>query len=378
VFGAIVGAILGGFVLLPLLGSRGSLVAASALAVLSSTLLAASQWRSRPNFAGFMLITGPVLFVMCALNTADPFAIVAHTLHRGERVVWRQEGVQTTVAVHDRDTRSGNLRVLYLDGMHQSDDMPSTAFVHHRIGALPVMLHPSARKALVVGLGGGATAGAVARFPGLEVDVVELSGDVVEAARYFRHINFNLFERPNVHLRVDDGRNFLLTTRERYDVITADIILPRHAGAGALYAKEYFRLVRAALAENGLVLQWNGAETMTPYKMIMRTFIDVFPNTTLWGDGSLMLGSVKPFEFSRRGYEQRRADPRFRELFDWDLEMIRKNYIAGPEDLGRWVGEGPLLSDDKPLIEYFLTLPKDDPPVDLRGLSARFDDVLRP
>ena len=61
-------------------------------------------------------------------------------------------------------------------------------------------------------------------------------------------------------LRVDDGRNYLLTTRKKYDVITADIILPRHAGAGALYSQEYFQLVRNALKDDGLVLQWNGAE----------------------------------------------------------------------------------------------------------------------
>ena len=80
------------------------------------------------------------------------------------------------------------------------------AFVHHRIGAMPVMLHPNPKTALVVGLGGGATAGAVARFPGLEVDVVELSGAVVEGAALFSHINFGLLERPSVTLRVDDGR----------------------------------------------------------------------------------------------------------------------------------------------------------------------------
>jgi spermidine synthase len=374
VFGAIAGSILGGFALLPLLGSRGSLVATSALAVLSSVMLAAVQWRTRPNFAGFMAVVGPVAFVMCALNAADPFGIAADTMHRGEQILWRKEGVQTTVAVHQR----GTMRILYLDGMHQADDHHVSSFVHHRIGALPVMLHPSPRQVLVVGLGGGATPGAVAQFPGIDVDVVELSDAVVEGSDYFKRINFDLLQRPNVHLRVDDGRNFLLTTREKYDVITADIILPRHAGAGALYAQEYFELVRKALAPGGLALQWNGAPSKTPYQLIMRTFLSVFPYTTLWGDGSLMLGSLEPFEFSQSAYEKRREDPRFRALFDWNMDIMRQNYLAGPEELKPWVGDGPILTDDKPLIEYFLAIPQDDPPADLRGLTGRFEDVLRP
>jgi spermidine synthase len=377
VFGAIVGAVLGGFVLLPFLGSRWSLIVSSFLAVASSVMLAVPQWRTRPNFAGFMTIVGPVAFAMCAINAADPFAIAEEHLHRGERVLWRQEGVQTTVAVHDREG-SRPVRILYLDGMHQSDDMPSTAFVHHRIGALPVLLHPSPRTALVVGLGGGATAGAAARYPGVAVDVVELSGAVVAGSSFFGNINFDLLRRPNVRLHVDDGRNFLLTTRNKYDVVTADIILPRHAGAGALYAKEYFELVRTALSGNGLALQWNGAQTETPYKLIMRTFMTVFPYTTLWADGSLMLGSREPFTLSRSAYEQRRQNPGFRELFDWDLETLRRNYVAGPAELTRWVGEGPILTDDKPVIEYFLALPKNDSAVNLRSLSGRFEDVLRP
>ena len=64
------------------------------------------------------------------------------------------------------------------------------------------------------------------------VDVVELSKAVVAGSDHFKHINFNLLERPNVTLHVDDGRNFLMMSRKKYDVITADIILPRHAGAG--------------------------------------------------------------------------------------------------------------------------------------------------
>lgn len=379
VLGAIVGSVAAGFLLLPWLGSRGSLLAASALAVVSSVGLASVQWRQRPNFAGFMMAVGPVAFLMTVLNTVDPFDVAFTRFHRNEVLLWRQEGVQTTVAIHERLGGPRPMRIMYLDGMHQANDSDTTAFVHHRIGALPVILHPQPRTALVVGMGGGATPGAVARFD-VDVDVVELSGAVVQGARYFDHINFNLLARPNVRLRVDDGRNYLLMTRKKYDVITADIILPRHAGAGSLYSREYFELVRAALAPGGLALQWNGGETETEteFKLLMRTFLSVFPHTTLWGDGSLMLGSLEPFTLSQSALEARRRQPGFTDLFDWDLATMRRLYVAGPDALRAFVGDGPLLTDDKPVIEYFLSLPRGAPPADLRSLSGRFEDVLRP
>ena len=377
VCGAIAGSMLAGFVLLPALGSGRSLIVAASLALASSVWMAVTQWRTRPNFAGFVILVAPVVFAMTALNAVDPFEVERQRATRREVVTWRQEGVQTTVAVHD--VLGGTpMRVMYLDGMHQANDSAPTAFVHQRIGALPVMLHPNPSRALVVGLGGGATAGAAAAM-GINVDVVELSDAVVTGSRYFGRINFNLLERPNVRLRVDDGRNYLLMTRQKYDVITADIILPRHAGAGALYSQQYYQLVRNALADGGLALQWNGGETEFEFKLLMRTFLSVFPHTTLWGDGSLMLGSLRPFTLSQGAFEgRRRQDPHIASVFDWDLNTMRRLYVAGPDALRAFVGDGPILTDDKPLIEYFLSLPPGSNAPDLRALTGRFEDVLRP
>jgi spermidine synthase len=242
---------------------------------------------------------------------------------------------------------------------------------------MPVLLHPDPRSALVIGLGGGATAGAVSRYPDMTVDVVELSSAVVAGARFFEHINFGLLDRPHVSLRVDDGRNYLLTTRTTYDVMTADIILPHHAGAGSLYSRDYFELVRSRLNPGGLVMQWNGGEDAT-YRLILRTFLSVFPNTTLWADGTLMVGSVEPFTFSRTQYDARRANPQFRGLFDWDYQTIVDMYLGGPPELARWVGDGPIITDDRPLIEYFLSLPKDAQRNDLGTLVGRVSDIVRP
>lgn len=373
VVGAIMGSVLAGFALLPDLGTRTSLITVAALATISAVLLALSERKTNASRAQAIAVGAPLLFLAGAVVAVDPFDVAFERFHRSETLIWRQEGAQTTVAVHDR---RGNppMKVMYLDGNHQANDSPGGAFVHHRIGALGAMLHPNPSTALVVGLGGGATPGAVARHH-LTVDVVELSKAVVAGSDFFKHINFNLLERPNVTLHVDDGRNFLMMTRKKYDVITADIILPRHAGAGSLYSQEYYKLVRNALADGGLVVQWNGGDSATEYKLLLRTFTSVFPYTTLWADGSLMLGSLQPFSLSQSGYDARRTSF---EQFQWDLPTLKRIYSAGPSEIREFLGDGPVLTDDRPVIEYFLSLPKNDAPGGYTGKKGVFEDLLRP
>jgi len=373
VLGAILGSVLAGFVLLPAIGTNTSLILVSSLATLSAILLALSDRRTNAGAAITVAASAAVLLIGGAAIAVDPFDVAFERFHRNETLLWREEGAQTTVAIHDR---RGNppMRVMYLDGNHQANDSPGTAFVHHRIGALPVMLHPHPKTALVIGLGGGATPGAVARM-GIDTDVVELSQAVVAGSEFFKNINFDLLARPNARLHVDDGRNFMMMTRKKYDVITADIILPRHAGAGSLYSKEYYELVRSRLAPGGLAMQWNGGDTDTEYKMLMRTFMSVFPHTTLWGDGSLMLGSLEPFTLSRTAYEARRTGF---EQFPWDVATLRRIFLAGPDEMREFAGDGPILTDDKPMIEYFLSLPLNDGPGGYRGKRIDIDRVLVP
>ena len=373
VLGAILGSVFAGFVLLPWLGTRPSLILVSALASLSAVLLALSERRRHAGMSIGIAATAVLLLAVGGAIAVDPFDVAFERFHPNETLVWREEGAQTTVAVH---TRRGSqpMRVMYLDGNHQANDSPGTAFVHHRIGALPVMLHPNPKTALVVGLGGGATPGAVARM-GIDTDVVELSQAVVDGSEFFKHINFDLLTRPNVHLHVDDGRNFMLMSRKKYDVVTADIILPRHAGAGSLYSKEYYELVRSRLAPGGLAMQWNGGDTATEYKLLMRTFLSVFPYTTLWGDGSLMLGSMEPFTLSRSAYEARRTGF---EQFPWDVATLRRIFLAGPAEMREFAGDGPLLTDDKPMIEYFLSLPLNDGDGGYKGRRIDIDRILVP
>ncbi len=366
--GAIAGSLTGGFLLCPALGSRLSLITGATAFALTGIALAAAT-ASRRAWAVAGLAAG--VFVAAARLVPDPTqAAFAKRYAEDPTELWREEGVQTVVSV--RSSRS--VRTMYLDGLHQASDRREMVRLHRAIGHLGMVLHPEPKQVLVVGLGGGATPGAISRHPGALITVVELSESVRRGARFFAHVNYDLLEHPRVRLRVDDGRGYLRFTRDRFDLITADIVQPDHAGAGLLYSVEYFRLVKRALAEGGHVVQWLGHRPETQYKLIMRTFLEVFPNATLWYDGNVLVGSedaadVDP-EIARRVF----ADPRLRaaasEAGLGSIPMLRSWRTAGPKAMAAFVGAGPVLTDDRPLMEFFRSLPAGEPMVDVAALRG--------
>jgi spermidine synthase len=366
VCGGILGSLAAGFFLLPALGSGGTIALLST--IVAAAVCPLALLHRTPRSLAFAAVGAPAV-LLAALLAPDPTHTLLEHRFRGETILWLDEGKQSTVSVH---ASGGSRRSLYVDGTHQASTWGAMPFVHQRIGHLAMALHPEPRTALVVGLGGGATAGAVSLHPGVEVDVVELSEGVVRAARFFRDINFDVLDRPNVRLRVDDGRNFLMLAPRKYDVITADVILPIHAGAANLYSAEYFRLVRDALDDDGVALQWV-AGTEQEFRLIVRTFMSVFPETTLWADGSLMVGTKRPLRLRRGDFEWRlRLPPLDRELPKFGLGSfadLLKQFRGGAAELRALVGPGPLLTDDRPVVEYFLALPRGQP-MDLSPLRG--------
>jgi spermidine synthase len=156
------------------------------------------------------------------------------------------------------------------------------------------------------------------------------------------------------------------------------VILPIHAGSNNVYSAEYFRLARGALKPGGMVVQWV-AGTDAEYKLIMRTFLSVFPETTLWGDGSLMVGSVEPLRLRQSDFDRKMDMPggaaALAAFGVHGFDELLRQYVAGPADMRRYVGEGPILTDDRPLVEYFLSLPRDKT-VDLTGVRGDVNDYV--
>jgi spermidine synthase len=374
VLGAIAGSLAGGFLLMPTIGTRLSIVALAGVFVLTGLALSALHPR-RARMAA-LAVASLVAFGLLAPRIPDPF--VASTRERvgpGSAEIFRDEGVQMAVSVHATEFQ----RTLHVGGLHQANDSIEMVRLHRRIGLLPMALHPAPLKALVIGLGGGATAGAVSQHAGTSVQIVELSDGVRKAAPFFSHVTYDVLNQPNVRMRVDDGRNFLLLSGEQFDVITADIIQPVHAGAGNLYSREYFELVRQSLRPGGMALQWIGHREKSHYTLIMRTFLDVFPHATLWLDGQLMVGSLEPLSLDKAALRLKLGDPTTRaalaEVGLDSYEALRGWYTGGPLQMAAFVGPGALLTDDLPLVEYHRSLPPDTEPLEVSSLRGDVADV---
>ena len=385
VIGAIAGSLAAGFVLLPWIGAMKALIVLSSMYLASAVVVALSRsadagrgWAERRS----ALAALAVIAIACGLigrRMPDPFKVAIDRRYGGLLLeFWRDEGAQTAVSV-----RASRLQhVLYLDGLHQANDQPAMVRLHRTLGHLPVVLHGSARDVLVVGLGGGATPGAISQHKDVRVDVVELSTSVVGAAPFFAHVNYDLLHEPNVKIRIDDGRNFLTFTDRRFDVITADIIQPGHAGAGHVYSREYFSLVRRGLKPDGVALQWIGKRPSLEYKLIMRTFLDVFPNATLWNDGEFMVGTEQPLTIDPATLGRLRSHPPARESLDaiglTSFDVLRSWYTASADEMRAFAGTGPVLTDDRPLVEYshWLPAPSQQPPLDLTALKGDVNRIV--
>ena len=112
----------------------------------------------------------------------------------------------------------------------------------------------------------------------------------------------------------------------------------------------------------------------------MRTFLDVFPNASLWLDGNLMVGSLQPIRLNPQTIETQRADPVTAAALDEiglrSFEDLRSWYTAGPDDMRRFVGPGIVLTDDRPLLEYHRSLPGGAGMVDLSTLRSDVNSII--
>ena len=142
-----------------------------------------------------------------------------------------------------------------------------------------------------IGFGSGGTAYAVSRHPVSEIRIVEISPAVLAASdRFFGDINHGVLADPRVRVEINDGRNFLLATREIFDAVLSDSIHPRYAGNGSLYSEEYFELVAERLTPDGRGLDVAADVPLTSpnFAMILRAFHDVFPQTVVWYEPSAL------------------------------------------------------------------------------------------
>ncbi len=240
----------------------------------------------------------------------DPAAGNLEALARESTVLHYEEGKSANVAV----VEGRRTRALVIDGKTVATDGLSDMQHELLLGHIPVLARPRPRSVAVVGLGAGITLGAVLAHPELEaVTVIEIEPEVVAAARLFSHVNAAALDDPRLEITFQDGRNHLLTTRERYDVITADPIHPWVRGAAYLYTLEYYDLAAQRLTPGGIMCQWLPLYELSleNVRAAAASFDRAFEYTTLWqtANDAILVGSNNPISFDFEELGQRLASP---------------------------------------------------------------------
>jgi spermidine synthase len=237
--------------------------------------------------------------------------------------------------------------------------------LERRQAHLPLLLHPAPQRALFLGVGTGATVGAALAYPGLEVDGVELIGEVLEASRLFADENAAMETRPELRLHVDDARAFLRATSERWDVIVSELFLPWTAGTAHLYSADFFAVGRDHLRPGGLYAQWLPLHQMglEDLRAVVATFASVFPRVELWlayhrttAPLAVLVGSVDGSAPSAPALRARLGDSALG-------RAASANGLGEPDDLALlYVTDGdrlraatagiPPITDDDPYLEF--------------------------
>jgi len=275
--GAAVGAGLGGWMLLPLLGFGGAFLSLAALHLLMFTLTAAPGRRRLPALAVIVLVG-------CALLLPDFLRIpLPSTTARPEdwRTLFYREGPTGTVTVLE-DLRHGG-RSLYVDNSSVIGDSFDALKVARMLGLLPVLLHPDPEASLVIGFGAGVTTATLAAAGhGGEIVAREIVPTVAEAAPFFNAVNHGILNDPRLHLGFGDGRNALLISRRKWDIITCDPIHPLY-GSAPLYSADFFSLALSRLRSGGIFCQYLPLHQMPPeaFRHAIYTFTEVFPHSCL-------------------------------------------------------------------------------------------------
>ncbi|MFB6112590.1 MAG: spermidine synthase [Halodesulfurarchaeum sp.] len=237
--GSIVGAFGTTFVLVPWLGIDPIALLFGAVLVVAAvglTLPTRNPW--------------PVVRILVVvLLLVGAFSLPTYGVTVPGEVVYETQTPYQHLQVVDR----GYVRTLYLDGQPHSAinlDRPNEhVFTYTRYFHLPLLMTEDVDRVLFIGGGGFTGPRIFADLYDVEVDVVEIDPEVIAAAKRYFRVN----ETDDLHIYQGDGREFLERTNRTYDVIILDAYrkaqVPFH-----LTTKEFFRLTRARLDDDGVLL----------------------------------------------------------------------------------------------------------------------------
>jgi spermidine synthase len=258
------------------------------------------------------------------------------------------EGLDSPVVVSESEA---GFRCFHVAGKVEATNSPSDMRTQRLLGHLPAMAHPEPRTVLVVGCGSGMTTGAFLLHPTVErIVLCEMESNVIRTARkFFATENGGVLDDPRLEIVIDDARHFLATTREKFDIITADPIHPWVRGAASLYTAEFYDLCRSRLTDDGVVTQWVPLyeSNSAAVKCELATFLQAFPRASLWSGQNLatgydlvVVGTIGDQEISPRTITQRLRSNRPLQRALTEIGLPNSDAL-----LGRFAADGAILSD---------------------------------
>ena len=364
--GAVAGSLTAGLLLLPTIGLQRSatvLMIAAALAIPALRTGEASTSRARTGawmfggslglaaaaLAGWVLLPGNYLLARALLFPLEK----AYTI---------SEGLTEIIAVTD-GTDGG--RVLVTNGHPMSSTELFSQRYMRAMAHIPLLSMDRPSRVLVLCFGVGNTAHAATLHPSVErVDVVDLSGHVLEHSRYFEDVNHDVLRDPRVAVYVNDGRQHLrMEAPDSYDLITLEPPPIVHAGVSALYSREFYAGARSRLTSRGYISQWLPVFGV-PEPMILsmvRAFTDVFPNAVLLSGAhtNLLLVGTRDaaiqIDPARIEAALARAPGLRADLQRLDLGTLREivgTFVASGQTLTAATAGATPVTDDRPIQEY--------------------------
>lgn len=370
--GTVVGTFIVPFFLVRAFGSGWSvLLLATTNALLGSLLFAVVSGR-KPALRPMTLVGATVAAAIVILPLLNPGITESPTARRVSREGLLFASTEDEIASVQAGQLDGEER-LWVAGMSMTHVTVDTKLMP----LLPLAARPESESALIVAFGMG-TSHRSALIAGLRVESIELVPSVPEMFGYYHADAAKVLADPRGRVIIADGRNFVALSDASYDMVLADPPPPiRSAGTGVLYAKEFYEACKARLSPGGVMMQWMPHDqTLDEFRAHMRTFDSVFRHVTyvlsLAGNGVFMLGSDEPMDVGPDAIRAMLARPGVLA----DLDATRDAPVTNPgawaalmdsliwlsEDEARaFAGEGPMITDDRPLTEYFL----------LRGLDSQ-------
>ena len=277
------------------------------------------------------------------------------------------EGLNGTVAV---TVKTDGVRSFHSAGKVQASNDPQDMRLQRMLGHISALAVPEPKSVLVVACGAGVTAGSFIPYPSVKHIVICDIETLVptHVTPMFRKENYDVVNDPRVHVVHDDGRHFIRTTKEKFDVITSDPIDPWVKGCAALNTVEYYQMCKEHLNPGGVMSLWipfyeSNKETI---KSVLATFFKVFPNGVVWsndadgtGYDAVLFGQVEPTRINVEEWEQRLNRPDYQAVklsledagFHSAVDLL-STFAVQASDLQGWMADAQINTDGNMRLQY--------------------------